>query len=121
VRTKGTTYLVEGRMTDRTMRTVRKNVECPSISPDGTRLVFKKATGDPSRPWRLHTLDLRTMRETPLAEPNSVDDQAAWLDDQTVMYGRVDGGTTDVWEVPADGTGTPRVLIRNAFSPTVIH
>jgi hypothetical protein len=121
VRTRGTTYLVEGRMTDRTMRTVRKNVECPSTSPDGTRLVFKKATGDPSRPWRLHMLDLRTMRETPLAEPNNVDDQAAWLDDQTVIYGRVDGGTTDVWEVPADGTGASRLLIRNAFSPAVIH
>jgi hypothetical protein len=61
------------------------------------------------------------MRETPLAEPRSVDDQAAWLDDQTVMYGRVDGATTDVWTVPADGTGSPRLLVRQAFSPAVIR
>ena len=32
-------------------------------------------------------LDLATMRETPLAEPRSVDDQAEWLDDDRVLYG----------------------------------
>uniref|UniRef100_UPI001040EBDE TolB family protein n=1 Tax=Actinomadura roseirufa TaxID=2094049 RepID=UPI001040EBDE len=121
VRTKDVTYLVEGRVGDRTMRTLRTNVECPSLSPDGTRLAFKKATGDPSRPWRLHVLDLRTMRETPLAEPASVDDQAVWIDDRTVGYGRLRAGGTDVWTVPADGSGAPRLLLPDAFSPAAIH
>ncbi|MQY03461.1 hypothetical protein ACRB68_15040 [Actinomadura sp. RB68] len=116
-KSRGTTYLVEGRMSTRTLKELRTNVECPSLSPDGTRLAFKKATGDKQRPWRLHVLDLKSMRETPLAEPQSIDDQAAWLDDGTVMYGRVDGVTTDVWAVPADGTGRPRKLISDAFSP----
>ncbi|TDD82369.1 TolB family protein [Actinomadura rubrisoli] len=120
-RTKGTTYLVEGSVSTRTMRTLRTNLECPSISPDGGRLVFKKATGDPARPWRLHVLDLRTMRETPLAEPGSVDDQAVWIDGRTVAYGRVRGSTTDIWTVPADGSGAPRMLLDNAFSPAAIH
>ncbi|MFD0688148.1 TolB family protein [Actinomadura fibrosa] len=120
-RTKGTTYLVEGRVSDRTMRTLRSNVECPSLAPDGRRLAFKKATGNPVSPWRLHVLDLRTMRETPLAEPASVDDQAVWIDDRTVAYGRVRGSTTDVWAVPADGSGTPRRLLENAFSPAAIR
>jgi hypothetical protein len=120
-RTSTTTYLVEGRVSTRTMKTLRTNVECPSLSPDGTRLAFKKATGDPARPWRLHTLDLRTMRETPLTETNSVDDQAAWIDDKTVAYGRIRGSTTDIWSVSADGSGTPRLLLENAFSPAAIH
>jgi dipeptidyl aminopeptidase/acylaminoacyl peptidase len=121
VRTKGKTYLVEGDVAARTLRTLRENAECPSLSPDGTRLVFKKATGDPRRRWRLHVLDLRTLRETPLAETRSVDDQAAWLDDRTVMYGVLDGATPDVWEVPADGGGTPHLLIRKAYSPSVLR
>ncbi|MBO2454979.1 hypothetical protein J4573_48385 [Actinomadura barringtoniae] len=120
-RTGTTTYLVEGKASTRTMKSLRTNVECPSLSPDGTRLAFKKATGDPARPWRLHILDLATMRETPLAETNSVDDQAAWIDDKTVAYGRIRGSTTDIWSVPADGSGTPRLLLENAFSPAAIH
>jgi dipeptidyl aminopeptidase/acylaminoacyl peptidase len=121
MRTKGKTYLVLGDFARRTLRTLRENAECPSLSPDGTRLAFKKATGNAARPWRLHVLDLRTMRETPLAEPRNVDDQAAWLDDHTVMYGRVDGETSDIWTVAADGTGSPRLLVRQAFSPAVIR
>ena len=35
----------------------------------------------PDAPWRLYVLDLRTLRETPLAETRSVDDQAVWPDD----------------------------------------
>ncbi|QXJ21533.1 hypothetical protein AGRA3207_002394 [Actinomadura graeca] len=125
VRTKEKTYLVEGRVSTRAMRTLRTNLECPSLSPDGTRLAFKKATGDPSRPWRLHTLDLRTMRETALAETASVDDQAVWIDDGTVAYGLLRKGAaktgTDVWTVPADGSGAPRLLLADAFSPAAIR
>ncbi|WP_067453869.1 hypothetical protein [Actinomadura macra] len=124
-RTKEKTYLVEGRVSTRTMRTLRTNLECPSLSPDGTRLAFKKATGDPSRPWRLHTLDLRTMRETALAEPASVDDQAVWIDDRTVAYGLLRKGAaksgTDIWTVPADGSGAPRLLLADAYSPAAIR
>jgi len=63
-------------------------------------------------------LDLDTLRITHLAETRSVDDQAIWLDGATVAYSlqRPDG-TNDVWAVPADGTGTPRVLVQAANSP----
>ncbi|WP_214417172.1 TolB family protein [Sphaerisporangium fuscum] len=119
VSTRGRTYLVEGDYGRWRARTLRENAECPSLSPDGTRLVFKKrvAPEGSARPWRLHVLDLATGRETPLAEPDSVDDQAAWLDDRTVVYAK--GG--DLWSVSAAGDGVPRLLLRHATSPSVPH
>lgn len=120
VSTRGRTYLVEGDYAKWEARTLRADVECPSLSPDGTRLVFKKRTSAAgATPWRLHVLDLATMRETALAEREGVDDQAQWLSDDLVGYARPRaGGGTDVWAVPADGSGVPRLLIRDASSPS---
>lgn len=115
--TGGRTYLIQGSVTGRSAHTIHTNVECPSISPDGTRIAFKRRTGSKSRPWRLTVLDLRTMRETPLAETRSVDDQAEWLDDHHVLYG-LDG---QVWSVPADGTGAPQRVLADAASPAVVR
>jgi dipeptidyl aminopeptidase/acylaminoacyl peptidase len=120
--TGGQTYLIEGDLRAWTARNLRTNVECPSLSPDGTRIAFKKRVRNGAdNPWQLHVLDLATMRETPLADPRSVDDQAAWLDDRTVAYALPDaGGSPDIWSVPADGSGTPRLVSRGASSPSMI-
>ncbi|MEU9848480.1 hypothetical protein [Streptomyces sp. NPDC047985] len=123
VSTKGRTYLVEGDMEKWSAKALRQNVECPSLSPDNTRLAFKKKVSDePAAPWRLHVLDLRTMRETPLAETRNVDDQAAWLDDRTVAYALpgTGGRDSDIWTVPADGTGAPGMAVSGASSPTAV-
>jgi hypothetical protein len=114
--TGGKTYLIEGSVKDRQAHVLRSNVECPSLSPDGTRIAFKKRTGSQTRPWHLTVLDLATMRETSLSEPRSVDDQAAWLDDQHVLY-NVDG---PVWEARADGTGRPQRYLATAESPAAV-
>lgn len=121
--TRGKRYLVEGDFARRQVRTLRENVECPSLSPDGTRLVYKKkVSSNPARPWRLHVLDLAAMRDTELAEARSVDDQAAWLDDRTVGYALPDGAAgSDIWSVPADGTGTPELAVRGGFSPSPLR
>lgn len=113
VATKGRTHLIEGDLAGWKARAIRENVECPSLSPDGRRLVFKKKV--PARVWRLHVLDLATMRETALAETANVDDQAAWLDGDTVAYARPGGA--GIWAVPADGSGSPRLLVPGASSP----
>ncbi|MFJ1768323.1 TolB family protein [Amycolatopsis sp. NPDC088138] len=120
--TAGHRYLVTGDFAAHTIRTLRENVECPSLSPDGTRVAFKSAIdADPAKGWRLSVLDLADSRVTPLAETRSVDDQPAWLDDHTIGYGVPRGpGHADVWSTPADGTGEPRLLIPDAESPSAL-
>ncbi|MGW5731910.1 MULTISPECIES: hypothetical protein [Streptomyces] len=124
VSTKGKTYLVEGDMKKWAARTLRTNVECPSLSPDNTRIAFKKRVRKgTSDPWRLYVLDLRTMREHPLAETRSVDDQAAWLDDDTVAYALpgADGRKQDIWRARADGKGSANLLVRGGTSPVAVR
>ncbi|MEU6216281.1 TolB-like translocation protein [Streptomyces sp. NPDC047022] len=120
--THGTTYLVRGDLRTRTVTTLRTDVECPSLSPDGTRIAFKKRVpGLPKdAPWRLYVLNLRTGRETPVAEPRSVDDQAVWRDAGTLVYALPGDYGADLYEVPADGTGTPHRLTTAAVSPAYL-
>ncbi|WP_433359457.1 hypothetical protein ACQPZX_25000 [Actinoplanes sp. CA-142083] len=120
--TAGRRYLVFGDVAAQTVRTLAENVECPSLSPDGTKVAFKEARGgDPTKGWRLSVLDLATLTRTKLAETRSVDDQAAWYDNHTVMYAlRRDARAADVWSVPADGAGKPALLIPDAESPAAL-
>ncbi|WP_424216931.1 TolB family protein (plasmid) [Streptomyces sp. BI20] len=117
--TGGRTHLVRGDLAARTVTTLRENVECPSLSPDGHRIAFKKRVpGLPAEaPWRLYVLDLRSGAETALAETRSVDDQAVWVDPDTLEYSLPGDSGADLLTVPADGTGSPRVLTRAALAP----
>ncbi|WTW98732.1 TolB-like translocation protein [Streptomycetaceae bacterium NBC_01309] len=123
VATDGHRYLAEGDLAARTLRTLRDNVECPSLSPDGTKLAYKKRVDgtDPSRPWKLFTLDLATGRETPTTETRTLDDQAEWLDNDAVLYNLPGDLRADVWSVRADGTGTPVLVLRHALTPAVLR
>ena len=115
--TGGKAYLVIGNSATRTARVLHGNVECPSLSPDGTRIVFKKRMSARSGDWRLAVLDLRTMREHLLAEKQSVDDQGEWLDGGHVLYQL----RNDIWVVRADGSGTPAIYLASATSPVVVR
>ncbi|MFC0506193.1 TolB family protein [Micromonospora costi] len=120
----GRTWLVEGSLTTRRLTALREDAECPSLSPDGTRIAFKKHGDLPPGRWRLAVYDLATGAETLLAETRSVDDQAEWLDDGHVVYGlpRSEEGTatSDIWMTNADGSGAPTLLVPDAWSPSVV-
>ncbi|MBI1889823.1 MAG: PD40 domain-containing protein [Burkholderiales bacterium] len=77
------TYLAKGRIGARRIDIVKAGIECPSFSPDGTRLAFKKKIGGE---WMPAVLDLASMRETVFKESRSIDDQIEWLDNHTLVY-----------------------------------
>ena len=124
----GLTYLIYGDVAAKTAQVLRSNVECPSLSPDGTRLIFKKRV-DPETAgnWRLAVLDVATLQDTPVpGENHSVDDQVEWLDDNHILYALQDEGppatiAQDIWMATLDGSEHPRKLLKGAMSPAVIR
>ena len=122
----GETYLVKGDIPTRTLTAVSEGVECPSLSPDGTRIAFKRVTAGsgPVAHWTPAIMDLATGEVKTLPETRNLDDQIEWLDDSTILYGmpREDrSGDSDVWALRADGSSAPEVFIEHAWSPSVVH
>ncbi|AXJ11224.1 hypothetical protein [Arthrobacter sp. PM3] len=121
----GRIWLVKGSIAARTLTAIHDGVECPSLSPDGTRIAYKKNTGSAlAAHWRVAVLDLATGQETVLSEPRSVDDQIEWLDDRTLLYGLArDGaaGDSDVWQINADPASSASLYIEHAWSPSVVR
>ncbi len=120
------TYLVQGDLARREMKVLREGVECPSLSPDSTRIAFKQREGGGVGPvhWRPAVLDLATLRARTLADTRNVDDQIEWYDNDHVSYGLPEGPSspvTDIWKVQADGGGRPERVMTGAWSPAVVR
>ena len=124
--TNGELHLVEGSVSGRRLTVIGKDVECPSLSPDETRLAYKARMLEGGRVfWRLRVIDLATRATTTLAETRNIDDQPEWLDNDEVLYALPREGaasaSSDVWATRADGTGAPRLFISDAYSPVVVR
>jgi len=119
------TWLVRGDLAARTLTAVRESVECPSLSPDGTRIAYKKNISTTATAyWSIAVLDLATNEETVMPDTRNIDDQVEWLDDSTLLYGmpRDDQpGDADVCAIPADGSGASALFIEHASSPSVVR
>jgi hypothetical protein len=119
--TSGRTYLMRGDLATRTLQEVRQTAECPSISPDGKRVAYKKRP-TPTQPWELVVLDLAGKRELVLPGTAGIDDQAVWLDDSTLAYGAaVANQRSAVFFVAADGSAPARRVIPDAASPVPVR
>jgi hypothetical protein len=121
--TGGHMWLVRGSVPRREMTVIYDGVECPSLSPDDSKVVFKKREIKNGRlGWRLHVLTLQTLTAVPIADERSVDDQAEWLDQNHVLYAlpRAGGGTS-LWSATADGSGAPVEFLDNAYSPAIVQ
>lgn len=109
-------FLVKGDLATKTAVVLRDGVECPSLSPDGTRIAFKARVGKPWQ-WRFHVLALKTGDVTALPEQRSVDDQIEWLDERRLVYDRDEV----VMQVAADGRSDPQPFLPAANSPVVVR
>jgi hypothetical protein len=118
-------FLIKGDIANASASVIHDNVECPSLSPDASRVAYKKRlTVDGRVFWQLHILDLKTNQETPLAEKRSVDDQLEWLDNNHVLYSLPETETgssasTDIWVAAIDGASAPRLFLKKAYSPSM--
>ena len=116
-------WLVRGSIAGRSLTSVAADVECPSLSPDGTRIAFKRRVPGLGVAWRLEVMDLSTGQVTGVKERRSIDDQPEWLDDRTVLYGMPRAGNdgSDVWAVDVVADSVPAVAIEYAWSPSVVR
>lgn len=117
----GVKHLVEGDVDARRARVVRAGIECPSLSPDNTRIAYKhllRADGF----WQLRVYDLRTGTETALTlEERSVDDQVEWADNDRLMYHITGERGADIWSLRADGTAAPTLVRSYAYAPASVR
>lgn len=117
----GQIYLVRGDLATRRAIVIHRGIECPSLSPDGRHIAFKKrVTGPFGLGWRVAVLELATMNEVELSrEERSVDDQVDWLDNDHVLYHNPGDDGSAIWVLRRDNSASPRVLLTGAYSPSV--
>jgi hypothetical protein len=123
----GEVMLVKGDVDTRTMQVVGARGACPSVSPDSGSVVYKEQDPE-SRNYHFVTAglvggDLSADAPVPLEEGRLVDDQATWLDEETVLYAVGKGVSSsrdfDIWSSPVAG-GPASLLVPDAASPSVV-
>src|SRR5262249_29886893 len=121
----GVPHLAKGSVGRRQIQAVAPKVECPSLSPDGTRIAFKRRISETA--WAPAVMELATLKVRGFSVPQSVDDQIEWIDDHTLVYEVVDRplvGSAKVdlhsLDIRSD-TPTQALWMEDARSPTFIR
>lgn len=121
----GATWLVSGNLDRRELVSVIQNAECPSISPDHSRVAYKKRrAGSGLAHWDIAILDLHTRKETVIRLESGFDDQLEWLDQETLLFGMPQEGTpgdSNVYSIAATADAAPQLFVEHAWSPSVIR
>lgn len=117
------TWLMKGSLREKTMRAVLENAECPSLSPDGKLIAYKKRRTDSEViHWDIAVYDPAKKTEKLYPLEAGFDDQLEWLDADTVLFGqpRADApGDADVYSFDLVPGAVPRMFIEHAFSPSI--
>lgn len=128
LQTGGQQWLVQGDIAQQRMTVIAPNIECPSLSPDGQRIAFKRRITPPPQGrvvWQLIVRELASGQETALArETRNVDDQVEWIDNREIAYSLPDDTTpaaTNAWALVIDGSSAPRLLAPLAYSPAIVR
>lgn len=103
------------------------NASCPSVSPDGELIVFKRPIEGKEAPQSLVLRGLNTGDERVLNEDRFVDDQVEWLDNDTILYTLVREETAtgpqpafDIWSLDiSDPEAEPQLHLPFADSPGI--
>jgi TolB protein len=78
-----------------------------AFAPDGSALIFARATSGPNGQQRLYRLDLTTNTAAPLnGTPEPSYDPAFAPDGAWLAFAARDGDRTDIFALPANGSGT---------------
>lgn len=121
----GKTWLVQGDLERRELVSVMQNAECPSISPDHSRIAYKKRREHSGLAhWDIAVLDLKTREEVVIPLEQGFDDQLEWLDDQTLLFGMPQPdtpGDSNVYSIAATANATPQLFVEHAWSPSVVR
>lgn len=123
--------LFTGRRSTRSLASTGLTGSCPSLSPDGNSLAYKRTSSGPNG-FELVVRDLTTGEETVLDETRSFDDQVEWLDNDTLLYALhpddADPSTVgnvqpqfDIWSLDTTPGAEPELFLPSADSPAVIR
>jgi hypothetical protein len=116
VRFGGNIYLAEGAVTAAQLTVMSPAVSAPSLSPDESRIAYARLVSNLGPTWRFHVFNRDTGQDIELAETKSIDDQMEWLNSDRLIYGLA----TDIWAVPADGSGQAQPFLFGGLSPAVV-
>lgn len=119
--------VVRGDVASQTLSEPAFDGSCPSVSPDGTKLVYKQLRADGG--FDLALRDIATGETRVLGESRSADDQVEWLDNNTILYalhgegesGEIVDPSFDIWKLSIDAGATPELFIPAASSPAVVR
>jgi hypothetical protein len=122
LRTGGSIYLVQGDVETRTASVIHPDIECPSLSPDGKHIAFKKrVSGSFGIGWQAAIFDVATKEEKVLdIEQRSIDDQIDWLDNDHIVYHHPSSRGADIWTLRTNNAEAPRILLSDAYSPSIV-
>jgi hypothetical protein len=116
----GVNYLIEGGVNSGNARVLREGIECPSLSPDNTKIAYKERIPGVAG-WHLRIYDVTSAADYRLsAEDRRVDDQVEWLDNSHILY-NMTGEHNDVYVLAVDNSQPPRVFRRDAYSPGLVR